>query len=84
MCVCVFKAPRSRSRSRSALVTPREYRLTSLLKMPLNFVHQNLDVEMIRSRREYAHCDQRGPDTWVLAKKIINDNSDLTLICNPS
>ena len=25
-CVCVFKAPRSRSRSRSALVTPRESR----------------------------------------------------------
>ena len=31
-----------------------------LLKTPENFVHQNLEVEMIRSRREYAHRDQRG------------------------
>ena len=34
--------------------------LPDLLKTPLNFVHQNLEIEMIRSRREYAHRDQRG------------------------
>ena len=34
--------------------------LAYLLKMPTNFVHQNLEIEMIRSRWEYAHRDQRG------------------------
>ena len=27
---------------------------------PGNFVHQNLEIEMIRSRREYAHRGQRA------------------------
>ena len=37
-----------------------DYLLAYLLKMPGNFVHQNLEIEMIESRREYAHRDQRG------------------------
>ena len=42
-----------------------------LRKTPENFVHQNFEIEMIRSRREHAHRDQRGRYEGASQEKIM-------------